>query len=68
MSKIKILHDNDGEYGYPVGVELSTEELLEDFRNSDICSDELYKYLCGIPIPAAVDQIAEMWGLEYVYV
>ena len=68
MGKIKILSDADGDYGYPVGTILSIEELFKDFRESDDCDDSLYRYLCGIPIPHAVDMIAEKWGLNYEFV
>lgn len=65
MGKIKILRDADGGYGYPIGTILSVEELFKDFRGSDDCDDKLYDYLCRIPIPHAVDMIAEKWGLDY---
>ena len=68
MCKIKILGDVDGGYGYPVGTTLSIEELFKDFREYDDCDDSLYNYLCRIPIPYAVDMIAEKWGLEYKFV
>lgn len=68
MGKIKIIHDKDGGYGYPIGTILSVEELFKDFRESDDCDDSLYNYLCRIPIPAAVDIIAEKWGISYKYV
>ena len=68
MGKIKILRDADGGYGYPVGTTLSVEELFKDFRESDDCDGSLYSYLCGIPIPHAVDMIAEKWGLDYKFV
>lgn len=68
MVKIKILGDADGGYGYPVGKILSVEELFNGFRESDDCDDKLYGYLCGIPIPHAVDMIAEKWGLDYKFV
>lgn len=68
MCKIKILSDMAGAYGYPVGTILSVEELFKDFRESGDCDDSLYGYLCGIPIPCAVDTIAEEWGLEYKFV
>lgn len=65
MGKIKILRDEDGDYGYPVGTILSVEELFKDFRESNECDENMYNYLCGIPIPHAVDIIAEIWGLDY---
>jgi len=68
MGQIQILHDRDGAYGYPVGAKMSVDALFEDFRISEDCDDELYAYLCRIPIPAAVDYIAEAWGIEYKYV
>ena len=68
MGKIKISRDSDGAYGYPVGTILSVEELFKDFRESNDCDDNLYDYLCGIPIPYAVDVIAEKWGLDYKFV
>ena len=68
MGKIKILGDIDGGYGYPIGTTLSVEELLRDFSESNECTEDLYKYLCGIPIPYAVDMIAEKWGLDYKFV
>lgn len=68
MGKIKILGDADGAYGYPVGTILSIEELFKDFRESNECTEDLYDYLCGIPIPYAVDTIAEELGLEYEFV
>ena len=67
MGKIKILHDDDGEYGYPVGLALSVDELLEDFHNSDDCDEKLWEYLCRIPIPYAVYEIARIWGFDYVF-
>lgn len=67
MTNIKILSDSDGGYGYPVGTILSVEELFKDFRESADCNDSLYKHLCGIPIPYAVDMIAEKWGLDYEF-
>ena len=68
MGKIKILGDVDGDYGYPVGTILPVDELFKDFRESDDCDDSLYNYLCGIPIPYAVDIIAEKLGLDYKFV
>lgn len=68
MGKIKILRDTYGGYGYPVGTTLSIEELFKDFRESNDCDDSLYNYLCRIPIPHAVDMIAEKWGLDYKFV
>lgn len=68
MGKIKILRDADGAYGYPVGTILSIKELFECFCESDDCDDNLYDYLCRIPIPHAVDMIAEKWGLDYTFV
>ena len=68
MGKIKILGDVDGYYGYPVETILPGEEVFEDFRESDDRDDSLYNYLCGIPIPYAVDMIAEKWGLDYKFV
>ena len=68
MGKIKILRDADRGYGYPIGTILSVEELFKDFRESDDCDDSLYSYLCGIPIPYAVDVIAEKCGLDYKFV
>lgn len=68
MGKIKIIHDPDGDYGYPAGTILPIEELFKDFRESDDCDDSLYNYLCGIPIPYAVDMIADKWGLDYKFV
>ena len=68
MGKVKILGDIDGGYGYPIGTILSVEELFKDFRESNDCDDNLYGYLCGIPIPYAVDVIAEKWGLDYKFV
>ena len=68
MGKIKILGDIDGGYGYPIGTILSVEELFKDFRESDDCDDSLYSYLCGIPIPYAVDMIVEKWELDYMFV
>ena len=68
MTKIEIIHDSDVAYGIPDGTIISAEKLLKDFRDSDDCDDSLYDYLCRIPIPAAVDIIAEKWGLEYKYV
>ena len=68
MGKIKILGDMAGAYGYPVGTIISVEELLRDFRESNECTEDMYKYLCGIPIPYAVDMIAEKWGLDYKFV
>lgn len=68
MGKIKILSDSDGAYGYPVGTILSVEELFKDFRGSYDCNDKLYNYLCRIPIPHAVDMIAEKWNLDYEFV
>ena len=68
MGKIRILRDADGGYGYPVGTILSIEELFNDFRESDDCDDKLYGYLCGIPIPHAVDMIATTWGFDYKFV
>ena len=68
MGKIKILGDIDGGYGYPIGTILSVEELFKDFRESGDCDDKLYDYLCRIPIPHAVDMIAEKWGLDYEFV
>lgn len=65
MGKIKILGDADGGYGYPVGTIIPIEELFKDFRESNDCDDTLYHYLCRIPIPHAVDMIAEKWGLDY---
>ena len=65
MGKIKILGDADGGYGYPVGTIIPIEELFKDFRKSNDCDDKLYNYLCRIPIPHAVDMIAEKWGLDY---
>ena len=68
MGTIEILHDADGAYGYPVGTRLSVEELFRDFKNSDECNDSFYNFLCRIPIPAAVDCIAEKWNLDYKFV
>jgi len=68
MGKIKILKDVGGDYGYPIGTILSVDELFKDFRDSDDCDDSLYDYLCRIPIPHAVDVIAEKWGLDYKFV
>lgn len=68
MGNIKILNDADGDYGYPVGTILPIDKLFKDFRDSNDCNDEFYKYLCGIPIPHAVDAIAEKWGLDYKFV
>ena len=68
MTKIRITHDDDGEYGFPVGTELTIEELFNHFRYSGECTEELYKYLCGIPIPAAVEEIAKLWRFDYKYV
>lgn len=68
MSKIKILHDDDGEYGFPVGTELTIEELFDDFRYSNECTEDLYNYLCRIPIPAAVEEIAKLWRFDYEFV
>ena len=68
METIEILRDADGAYGYPAGTRLSVEELFRDFKNSDECNDSLYDYLCRIPIPAAVDLIADKWGLDYKFV
>ena len=68
MSEIKIIHDQDDSYGYPVGTILSVKELFKDFRESNDCDDSLYDYLCRIPIPHAVDMIAEKWGLDYRFV
>lgn len=68
MGKIKILRDADGGYGYPVGTILSIDELFKDFRKSNDCDDKLYDYICRIPIPHAVDMIAEKWGVDYKFV
>lgn len=68
MGAIKILQDMDGGYVYPVGTTISVDELFSDFRKSNDCTDGLYEYLCRIPIPEAVDMIAEMWGLDYEFV
>ena len=68
MSKIKILHDNDGAYGYPVGTIIDIYDLFTDFHKSDDCDASLWNYITGIPIPAAVDLIAEKWGLDYEFV
>ena len=68
MVKIKILGDADGDYGYPIGTILSVGELFKDFRESGDCDDKLYDYLCRIPIPHAVDMIAEKWVLDYKFV
>ena len=42
--------------------------LFKDFRESNDCDDSLFNYLCRIPIPHAVDMIAEKWGLDYKFV
>lgn len=68
MGKIKILNDDDGEYGYPAGTIVDIYDLFRDFRKSNDCDDSIYNYLCRIPIPAAVDIIAEKWGISYKYV
>lgn len=68
MGKIVILSDMDGAYGYPVGTSISIMELFKDFRESDDCDENLYGYLCGIPIPHAVDMIATTWGFDYKFV
>lgn len=68
MEKIKILNDQDGDYGYHIGTIISVDELFKDFRNSQDCTDSLYDDLCKIPIPYAVDEIAARWGLDYEFV
>ena len=68
MGKIKILNDADGAYGYPAGTILPIAELFRNFEHSDDCNESLYDYLCRIPIPAAIDIIAEKWGLDYKFV
>ena len=68
MGKIIILSDTDGAYGYPVGTSITIMELFKDFRKSDDCDDNLYDYLCRIPIPHAVDMIAEKRGFDYKFV
>ena len=68
MGKIRILHDYDGEYGFPVGTILYIDDLFLRFRHSIECTDDLYQYLCRIPIPAAVDEIAKLWRFDYEFV
>ena len=68
MAKIKITHDDDGEYGFPVGTELTVDELFNHFRYSGECTEELYEYLCRIPIPAAVDLISEKWRFDCKFI
>ena len=68
MGHIKILSDTDGGYGYLVGEVIDINQLFKDFKESDDCDDKLYEYLCRIPIPYAVDMIAEKWGLDYAFV
>ena len=68
MGKIEIIYDSDCAYGYPKGTILTIEQLFEDYRASDDCDESLYDYLCRIPIPCAVDEIATDWGFDYKFV
>lgn len=65
IGKIKILHDRDGVYR--VGEVVNIEDLFGDFAASCQNTRDELDYLYRIPIPAAVDYIANAWGIDYKF-
>lgn len=65
MGKIKILSDRDGVY--QVGSIIDVMQFIQAYI--DHCNDKsTNEWLCVIPIPSAVNFIAEAWGIEYEFV
>lgn len=65
MGQIEIIYD-PGKV-YEEGTVLPVEELIEQYRET-LPSMNVYDWLCRIPIPTAVDFIAEAWGISYRFV
>lgn len=65
MGKIKILSDRDGVY--EVGSVVDVMSIIRDYLNC--CTDNSLKgWIERIPIPSAVDFIADAWGIEYKFI
>lgn len=70
MEKIKIIHDMDGENGYPVGTILTSQELIEDYTDclNEVEDADTIHFLQSSKTEITIDFIADLWGLEYEYV
>lgn len=65
MGKIKILSDRDGVY--EVGSVVNVMDLIRSWM--DCCTDDSLKgWISRIPMPSAVQFIADAWGIDYKYV
>jgi len=65
MGNVRILNDNGGVYEQ--GSIVDVGQLITDYCD---CTDDqgIIDYLWRIPIPSAIDFIAEAWGIEYEFV
>lgn len=65
MGKIKILSDRDGVY--EIGSIVNVMDFIQSYI--DCCTDNsTTEWITVIPIPSAVNFIAEAWGIDYKYV
>lgn len=65
MGKIKILSDRDGVY--EIGSIVNVMDFIQSYI--DCCTDNsITEWITVIPIPSAVNFIADAWGIDYKYV
>ena len=61
---IKIQKDESGHY-QPDEV-VSADDLLRAFHKE--CDESTYGWLISIPMPSAIDHMADTWGIKFEYV
>lgn len=66
MGKIYVI--NDKTKVRKIGDIIEVEDFIEEYLDSIVEDSSLKAWLCSIPIPAAVDYIANEWGITYKFV
>lgn len=66
MGKIYVI--NDKTKVRKIGDVIEVQDFIEEYLDSIVEDSSLKAWLCRIPIPAAVDYIANEWGITYKFV
>lgn len=66
MGKIYVI--NDKTKVRKIGDVIEVQDFIEEYLDSIVEDSNLKAWLCSIPIPAAVDYIANEWGITYKFV